>query len=343
MATNNDVETAVLIRRTLNMTNLGDSTDDELDEITALTVMPTVTENGSIPDNQSLSQRIGLCQNMKELSVVNCTNLPTEISHCTLLSELRLFSNCGNGDDCRIELPEGIILPNLTKLCILGGGNWNTGDIITWLATSTPNLELNLPFINLTRDTVNQLMWELQNNVVFIEKFKHTLQSITFNNCNLNEDDAREIIVNITPLYSRLSVVNLQNNNIEGLKTIAAVVRETPPANNNLRGLILNGNPVSRHLNDPNSSDHAAMMCLLKYHTRLSVIRTTLTYSSLIDYRLMMNASGLRYLVDDGHGGTRRSGILPLVMDHAYNKREQDPTTLFNFLREGPFFKTHEL
>ena len=156
------------------------------------------------------------------------------------------------------------------------------------------------------------------------------------------------IIVNITPLYPRLSVIDLQNNNIEGLATIAAAVRETPPVNNNLLGFIVADNPVSRNLNDPNSSDHANMMCLLKYHTRLGVIKpplgnTTMTYSSHIDYQLMMNASRLRYLVDDGHGGTCRNGILPLVMIRAYNKREQDPTKLFNLLREGPIFRKHEL
>ena len=344
MATINDVDITVK-RSALNMTDLGDITDDELSPITELQVLHIRREGEPTPEYQPLSPRIGECENLTTLELENCSSIPTEISNCAMLSDLSLSISSGNGDkNCQIELPEGIIVQKMTTFSINGGGIWNTGDIITWLAMCSSNLTALL-LQDLTKDAVNQLIRELQNNEAFIEKFKHKLKQITFFNCNLNEDDALVIIVNITPLYPNLVYINLQNNNIEGLETIAAAVRETPPANHNLIGLIVADNPVSRNLNDPNSSDHVAMMCLLKYHTCLGVIEsplgnTTMPYSSHIDYQLIMNRSGLQYLVDDGHGGTRRSGILSLVIYDVYLE-EQDRTTIFNFLCGGPIFRTN--
>jgi len=147
------------------------------------------------------------------------------------------------------------------------------------------------------------------------------------------------------PLYHRLDVIDLRNNNIEGLETIGTALRETPPANNNplspssLHCLWLTDNPCLGNLNDPKSSDHATMIDLLKKFPLLHRIdgnnNETITCSSLINYWLMMNRSGLRYLVVDIHGGTRLSGILPHVMNH-----EQNPTAVYTFLREGPIFRT---
>ena len=300
-----------------------------------------------MPENKSLSPRIGSCRNMIILDLTNCSSIPPEILNCTLLSFLNLSSQGNDNDDFRIELPERILLPNLTSFCIGGGGNWNTDEIISWLALCNPNLRRGLYFYDLTKDTANQFMRLLQDNEAFIEKFKDKLSMISFCRCNLNEDDARVIIFNIKPLYPRLAGINLKNNNIEGLERIGKEVRETPPTNNNwLSKIYLEDNPCVSNLNDPESPDSTAMIFLLKYQQSLCNIdsaNVTIAYSPFIDYWLIMNRSGLRYLVDDGHGGTRLSGILPVIMNHASDQREQDPTTIFTLLREGPIFRTNEL
>jgi len=354
MATNNENRVK---RNSLNMIDLVEITDDELVGTThflVITLKVVPPEGGPIPENQPLSQRIGLCTNMTELVVVNCARLPPEISYCAMLSELRLFSHGNDGNDCRIELPEGTVLQNLTQVTVQGGGNWNTDEIISWLATFSPNLS-SLYFYDVMKDTANQFMTSLQNNEAFLDQFQNKLEIVSFANCNLNEDDAREIIFDINPLYSRLVCIDLEENNIRSLETIATVVREIPPANDNpllpsnLRFLSLKGNSFFDNLKVPESSDSAAMIDLLRYHPSLCQIGRhtdeTIRYLPMIDYLLMMNRSGLRYLLDDGHGGTRLSGILPHVMNHAYTQSKQDPlaqdpTAVFIFLREGPIFRT---
>jgi len=203
MVTNNDDRVA---RISYSMSDLRDITDDELVEITELTVLNIIPEGEPIPENKPLSQRIGLCTNMSVLSVVNCSSIPLEISNCTLLSLLILMSLGNDNGDCRIKLPEGIVLPNLTLFCINGGDNWNVDEIISWVARCSPNL-LQLSFYDLTKDTANQFMRSLQDNEAFIEKFKHTLLGIAFWFCNLNEDDALTIYGDIRPLYRRLHII----------------------------------------------------------------------------------------------------------------------------------------
>jgi len=271
----------------------------------------------------------------------------TDLGDIATLSHLFLSSHLENDDnDCRIDLPEGIFLPNLTLFSINGGCNWNADEIISWLASCCGKLRI-LCFRNLPKDQANQFMRSLQDNEAFIDVFQNKLELVSFNNCNLNEDDALMIYVNIIPLYRRLACIDLVNNNITSLETIGTTVRKTPPANNNslLCCFLLKGNPFVGNLYDPESSDSATMICLLKYHQWLCQIDSytdeTIAYSPIIDYWLMMNRSGLRYLLDDGHGGTRLSGILPAVMNHAYEQRGQDPTAIFTLLRNGPIFRTH--
>jgi len=348
MATNNENRVE---RYSLNMIDLGEITNDELVGTSHLLVQlikVVPPEGGPILENQPLSPRIGLCTNMTELVVVNCARLPPEISYCMRLSKLFLYSSGNDDNDCRIELPEGI-LTSLTRVSVRGCGNWNTDEIISWLATFSPNLS-SLYFYDVMKDTANQFMTSLQNNEAFLDQFQNKLEIVSFANCNLNEDDAREIIFDINPLYSRLVCIDLEENNIRSLETIATVVREIPPANDNpllpsnLRFLSLKGNSFFDNLKVPESSDSAAMIDLLRYHPSLCQIGRhtdeTIRYLPMIDYLLMMNRSGLRYLLDDGHGGTRLSGILPHVMNHAYIQRQQDPTTIFTLLREGPIFRT---
>ena len=216
MANNNDVD-VIVKRRTRNMTDLGDITDDELPLITVLTVRNGRRQGGTTPENKPLSSRIGECTNLDTLHLKGCSSIPVEILSCTMLSSLILDSHGNEDNDCRIELPEAIILHKLISFHILGDGNWNTDEIISWLAMSCPNLT-NLNFRELPRDTTNQFMRLLQDHEAFIEKIKHKILLFSFMNCNLNEDDLRSVIFDIKPLYPRLVVVNLRNNNIESIK-----------------------------------------------------------------------------------------------------------------------------
>ena len=273
MATNND---DTVKRISYSMTDLRDITDDELPEITKLFIFTNVRQGEPLPaENKPLSQRIGLCTNMKELALVKCSGIPLEISNCTLLSILTLFSPGNNDDgDCRIKLTEGIVLRNLTTVTIKGVGNWNADEIISWLAACCPNLR-SLHFYDLTKDNASQFLRSLQDNEVFIDVFQYKLVNVSFISCNLNEDDARSILFDIKPLYPRLVYIDLQNNNIEGFETVGTAVRETPLATINpllpsrLKVLLLTGNQFLRNLNDPKSPDNIAMILLLKYHQLL--------------------------------------------------------------------------
>ena len=158
MATNNDVD-VIVKRETLNMTDLGEITDDELGEVNKLqvTVLNGLIPDGEpIPENKPLSPRIGLCRNMTLLGLVNCSRIPPEISNCTTLSILFLYFHGNDDIDCRTELPEGIILPNLTSVQFRSSsGNWNTGEIISWLVASCPNLT-SFHFFDIPKDTAKK-------------------------------------------------------------------------------------------------------------------------------------------------------------------------------------------
>ena len=351
MANNNDVDVTIE-RDTLNITDLGDITDDELDDLNELevTVLTDVIPDGEpILENKPLSPRNGLCTNMTKLVLVNCSRIPPEISNCTALSILYL-KFYGNDDiDCRIEFPKGIILLNLTCINVRSSsGNGNTGGIMSWLVMSCPNLTI-LNFFDLPNDTAIQFMRLLQNNEAFIEQFKHKLLKISFIDCNLNEEDALTILIGVGQLYPRLRSIDLRHNNIDSIETIGTAMRETPPANNNLllsnlKALYLESNPFPPSLNVLESSDSVALTILLKCHQRLWKIENspteTIFYSSLVDYWLMLNESEIPNLLNNGHGGTRLN-ILPYVMYHVYNQREQDLTALFTFLREEHIFRTN--
>ena len=98
-------------------------------------------------------------------------------------------------------------------------GNWNTDEIISWLAVSCPNLTF-LRFGNLPKDTANQFIRLLQNNKAFIEQFNQKLLEISFLNCNLNEEDALIILIGVGQLYPKLCFIDLRDNSIESIETI---------------------------------------------------------------------------------------------------------------------------
>lgn len=215
MPNNNDVVVTVN-RYTFNMTNLVELIADDTPEITELVVYNGIQREGEpMPEHQPLSPRIGECTNLTTLRLVGCSSIPPEIKNCIALSKLYLDSRFGNDDnDCRIGLPEEIILHNLTSVSIQGGSNLNTDDIISWLAVSCPNLTF-LHFWNLPKYTTTQFMRMLQDNEVFIEQFQHQSSMFSFINSNLNEDDLRSFLFDIKPLYPFLPRIYLGNNNIE--------------------------------------------------------------------------------------------------------------------------------
>ena len=192
-------------------------------------------------------------------------------------------------------------------------------------------------------------------NNSYIDKFKDNLEYLGIGSCNLFEEDAKRIIFNIRPLYPGLAKLCLYDNSIRSLQNIGTVAKELTingPISSNLQCLYIDTNPVSSNLSSPETTDHAAMVCLLETFQRLHQIRfeadairgtirghTIFTFSSTIKYWTMINEGG-RFLVDGGTSGDNNEqqqqhislNLWSNVLERAYNKKK-NATPMFYLLR----------
>ena len=107
----------------------------------------------------------------------------------------------------------------------------------------------------------------LSRNTSFIDKFKDNLAYLEIGSCNLIEEDAKSIIVNIRPLYPGLAKVCSYDTRIRSLQNIGTVAKELTingPISSNLQCLYIDDNPVSSNLSSPETTNHTAMVCLIK-------------------------------------------------------------------------------
>jgi hypothetical protein len=173
-----------------------------------------------------------------------------------------ILDNC----DDRIDIPKGFILKGL-EIVQISYADWNKVMIeqfLTWLAEYVPNLKTFLVYVQ-TRENAILFMNGLLQNGLFIEKFKDSLESILFIYCNLIEEDLLSIMFDMRPLYAKLSILDLSNNNVEGLHTIgsaAKVLKKNDPISSKLECLYLDNNPALNNLNSPETPDHDAMVCI---------------------------------------------------------------------------------
>ena len=289
-----------------------------------------------------MSPRIGMCIVLKYLYIKRCSHIPSEISNCQSLKRL-ILQRCTD----QIDLPQGITLYGL-KNVLITGGTWN--EERTWLASSAPNLE-KFCVSDQTIETANLFMDGLSRNNSFIDKFKDNLECLGIGSCNLIEEDAKRIIFNIRPLYPGLAKPCLYDNCIRSLQNIGTVAKELTingPISSNLQCLYIDNSPVSSNLISLETTDYAAMVCLIKTFQRLHQIRfkadtirghTIFAFSSTIKYWTMINEGG-RFLVDGGTSGDNNEqqqqqislDLWSNVLERAYN-RKKNATPMFYLLR----------
>jgi hypothetical protein len=128
------------------------------------------------------------------------SSIPPEISKCISLNHLRL-DNCSG----QIKLPKGIIMVGLERV-IIGGGEWNEEMIRTFLlclASFAPKLK-KFGVCKQTRENANLFLNGLSQNDSFID-----LDCISFEACNLIEEDTKRLTFIFLPLYSKLASLDL--------------------------------------------------------------------------------------------------------------------------------------
>jgi hypothetical protein len=282
--------------------------NDELRIVTVLHCTPPPTTAVS-----PLSSQIGLCTRLTDLHINMCSRIPQEISNCQSLQYL-VLNNCIDKIDLpqdiafrtflswlQTDLPQEMVFNRLVRVSI-SYGEWNKEMIrkfLSWLASCAPNLMIFV-VCNQSREVAKLFIKELSQNGLFIDKFKNILRRISFVNCYLIEEDLRSILFDMRPLYTRLYLINLRGNNVQGLQSVEMVVKKlkmSGPVSSSLIYLLLDDNPVLENLKSSESPDHDAVVCLLKAFRKLSNLRlnddpSSTTYSSTIKYCMMVNKRG---------------------------------------------------
>ena len=160
--------------------------------------------NNMLPRPESaapLSSRIEFCKRVRKLEV---NHNPSEISNAQQISKLFHVENI---DSLLINIFINIL--NNLEIVSIYSGDWNNGTIealLTWLAMSAPNLKV-FAVCEQTKIKANLFMDGLSQNDSFIREFKDKLQCITFEYCNLIEEDEMQFISDIKPLYPSLTTL----------------------------------------------------------------------------------------------------------------------------------------
>lgn len=287
----------------------------------------------------SLSSRVGMCSNLKDLHVNMCASIPKEIQNCRSLRALGLHY-CGRVG-VPFSLPDGITMRKLTKVSIFDGvfDGQSVDAILSWLASCAPNLK-HVLILKQSREIARMFIEGLSQPEI-AGRFKN-LRSIAFARCGLDEEDTNRILFGVAPMYPELDLLCLRANDIRSLKLLgesaAASTRKNNnngPARSKLGCINLHGNPVFSNLSSPETHDHAAAVCLLKAFQRLKKIGGAPGCSAPtpeIAYWASVNEGG-RFLVDGGsRPGERISvNLWPSVLERAY-KKTKDATPLFYLL-----------
>jgi len=340
------MDLALTVRRTYGPNGTTMHTVVTSDELRTVTVLFLSSPRGTtlLPYSMTLplSSKIGLFEELDSLSVDGCSRIPPEISNCQSLDFI-LLHNCFD----KLELPQDIVPMKSLKTVHISKGDWNKEMIRTflyWLAKFAPNLQSFVVCLQ-TQETANLFMYGLMTNFAFRDKFKDKLLHIGFHGCNLTEVDLRDIMFDMRPLYEKLDVLNLTNNDVEGLNTLRMTAEELKingPISSPLTSLILNGNPVLANLKYYENPDHDAMVCVLQIFPYLNTIQYVLNdpSSASIKYWLMINKRRankhtFREQQHDAHSLVRHHPnpvhLMHIVLEHA-NEKEGKEDKIFNLL-----------
>lgn len=299
-----------------------------------------------------LSSEIGNLTGLKLLSLVKCSSIPKEIAHLRSLQTLYLC-NC----DDRLNLPDlQVEMKALTTLGIKSG-NWNEERItafLYWVSMYVPELH-TLKLHNLSRETANFFI-----NAMIKSEFskRNKLKSLHIRRCGLLEEDAKQVIFDLLPLYPVITRICLEKNKIESLQTIEEMTFACPP-NKTLEALCLNGNPFFFNLANSESPDHGSAISILNNCKKMSSLghsKKTIKPTSEIEYLTKVNKCG-RAVVDGGgnavNGKILSLNLWPKILELAYlnsnggpyastKSGEHDPsydaTALYYLIRHGPLF-----